>query len=114
MTIDKADFAPGTLVEHGGGHYSLIYSEFPDFSDVFDPKGLQGGGYTWHGMVMHLLEENAPEALDALDFDPEAGMFCALSDDLDALRAVARMLVKLESRAAVADIVANVDLTEYD
>ena len=112
--IDQSQFAPGTLVDHGDGHYSLIYSAFPDFDDVFSRKGLQGGGYTWHGMVVHLLEENAPDALEALDFDPEGSMFCALSDDLEALRAVARMLSKLESRDVVADIIENVDLAEYD
>jgi hypothetical protein len=114
LTIDRADFAPGTLVDHGDGHYSLIYSSFPDFDDVFTRKGLQGGGYTWHGMVVHLLEEQAPEALDALDFDPGASMLCALSDDLNALRQVAKVVRKLEERDVVADIVENVELSEYD
>lgn len=114
MIIDPAEFKPGTLIEYGDGRYSLTYSAFPDFDDLFAPKGLQGGGYTWHGMVMSLLEDNEPDALDSLDFDPEAGTFCAIGDDLDALRAVARMLVKLEDRAVVADIVSRVDLSEYD
>lgn len=112
--IDQTQFAPGTLVDHGDGHFSLIYSAFPDFDDIFTRKGLQGGGYSWHGMVVHLLEEHAPEALDALDFDPEASMFCALSDDLEALKAVARMLKKLEERSVVKDIVEHVNLLEYD
>ena len=114
MTIDKTQFAPGTLIEIGGGRYSLVYSSFPEFDDLFTRKGLQGGGYTWHGMVMHLLEEHAPEALESLDFDPEAGTFCAMSDELAALRSVARMLIKLEDPNVVADIVEHVDLTEYD
>lgn len=112
--MNEADFAPGTLVDHGDGRYSLVYSAFPDFGDLFERKGLQGGGYTWHGMVVHLLEEQAPEALESLDFDPEAGMFCALSDSLIALRAVAKVLGKLEDRDLVSDLIENVDLTEYD
>lgn len=114
MTIDKTQFAPGTLVDHGEGQYSLIYSSFPAFDDIFRRKGLQGGGYTWHGMVVHLLEEQAPEALEALDFDPEGSMFCALSDDLGALRAVANVLRQLETRELVQQLVENVDLTQYD
>lgn len=114
MRLDHADFAPGTLVDHGDGHYSLIYSAFPDFDDIFTRKHLQGGGYTWHGMVVHLLEEVAPNALESLDFDPEASMFCALSDNLDALREVAKVLRRLEERDVVAHLVENVDLTEYD
>jgi Immunity protein 51 len=112
--IDQAEFAPGKLVDHGGGSYSLIYTTFPNFADVFAPKGLQGGGHTWHGMVVHLLEEYAPDALESLDFDPEGDMFIAQSDSLDALRAVAKVLKRLEDRAVVADLVTHVVLTEYD
>jgi hypothetical protein len=114
VTIDKAQFAPATLVDHGEGHYSLVYSAFPAFDDLFKRKGLQGGGYTWHGMVVHMLEEQDPESLEALDFDPEASMFCALSDDLDALRSVADILRQLETRELVAQIIDSVDLTQYD
>lgn len=114
MTIDPSRYKPGTLVNHKDGSYSLLYSEFPDFRDVFEPRGLQGGGYTWHGMVVHLLEEHAPDALDALDFDPEASMFSAVSDSLPALAKVADMLRKLEDRDTVCTIVDNVDLAQYD
>lgn len=114
MTIDKAEFAPGTLVDHGEGHYSLIYSSFPAFDEIFTRKGLQGGGVIWRGMVVHLLEEQAPEALESLDFDPEGSVFSALSDDLDALRAVAKVLRQLETRELVQQLVENVDLAQYD
>jgi hypothetical protein len=112
--VDQSQFAPGTLVDHGDGHYSLLYSSFPAFGDVFAAKGLQGGGDTWRGMVVHLLEEQAPDALEAIEFDPEANMFCAVSDDLNALRAVAKALVKLQDRDVVRDIVEHVDLGQYD
>ena len=114
MTIDPADFAPGRLIDYEDGIYGLVYSEFPDFGDLFERKGLQGGGDTWHGMVVHLLEEHAPDVLESLDFDPEANMFCARSDDLNALKAVALILRKLEDRNVVADLVEHVDLTEYE
>jgi hypothetical protein len=111
---DPSKYKPGTLVDHKDGTYSLIYSSFPDVGDVFEQRGLQGGGCTWHGMVVHLLEENAPEALDALDFDCEAGMFSAISDSLPALAKVAEMLRKLEDRELVCEIAENVDLRQYD
>lgn len=114
MRIDHADFAPGTLVDHGEGKYSLIYSAFPDFEDIFTRKRLQGGGHTWHGMVVHLLEELAPDSLEFIEFDPEASMLSAVSDNLDALREVAKVLRKLEDRDVVAQLVENVELTEYD
>ena len=52
--------------------------------------------------------------LESLDFAPDAGMFCAVSDSLVSLRAVAKMLGKLENRSVVADLIEHVDLTEYD
>lgn len=114
MAIDETAFAPGRLVDHGDGRYSLVYSSFPDFDAIFRRKHLQGGGYTWRSMVVHLLEEHHPDALDSLEFDPEADMFCAISDNLDALRAVAQMLVRLQDENVVADIVEHVNLAEYD
>ncbi|HSD87602.1 MAG TPA: Imm51 family immunity protein [Kofleriaceae bacterium] len=114
MKPDKAAFEPGILVDHGEGRYSLTYDKFPNFSNVFDPKGLQGGGYTWHGLVATLMTETAPDALEAIDFDPEAGMFVAVSEDLDALMEVAKALRQLEKRDVVERIVATTDLREYD
>src|SRR5687768_8553596 len=77
---DAKAFLPGRLVAHDGGKFSLIYSDFPH-DDVFDEHGLQGGGYTWHGLVDHVLRMDAPFALKALDFDPEASMFAVVSKD---------------------------------
>jgi hypothetical protein len=113
-TTAPSKYEPGTLIDHKDGTYSLIYSSFPDVGDVLEQRGLQRGGNTWHGMVVHLLEENAPEALDALDFDCEAGMFSAISDSLPALAKVAEMLRKLEDRDVVCEIAENINLSQYD
>jgi hypothetical protein len=109
---DMAAFEPGILVEHEDG-YSLVYTDFPHVP-AFDERGIEGGGHTWHGLVEHVLEADAPEALDALDFDPEAGMFCALSEDLGALAAVGRALKKLEDPALLTKLAGAVDLSELD
>lgn len=114
--LDKAAYAPGVLVEHPD-NYSLIYSRFPSSEDVvavFDERGLQGGGYTWHGLVVHLLNEQSPATLDAIEFDPEGDMFCAVSTDLDALRTVGSMLAQLENVELLKKLAATVDLSEYD
>lgn len=106
-------FRPGTLVTHAEGSYSLVYSDFPHVP-AMDARGVEGGGYTWHGLVLYLLQNQAPQYLDALSFDPEAGMFCAVSSNLDALRAVARMLAQLEDPAVLTRLVEIVDLSAYD
>lgn len=112
--IDTTQFAPGTLVDHGEGHYSLLYSSFPTFDGVFEHRGLDGGGDTWRAMVVHLLEEQAPEVLEAVDFDPDASVFCALSDSLPALKEVAKALERLQDRDTVLRLVEHVDLRQYD
>ncbi len=37
-------------------------------------------GYNWEALINFYLEENAPELLDDLDFDSEAGAFVAFFD----------------------------------
>lgn len=34
-------------------------------------------GYNWEAFLNYYLEKNAPELLDGMDTDPEAGMYCA-------------------------------------
>ncbi len=116
MTIEHADFAPGTLVDHGEGRYTLTYSAFPSFDDLCHIEGMQDRGTFWQSMVIHLLEEDGggPDVLEALDFEAEPSMFAALSDDLDALRAVAMALRKLEDRDVVARLIDETDLRQYE
>ena len=116
MSTDLApdDFAPGKLLDYGGGHYGLVYLDFPDFRELFARRGVPAGGTTWESMVEHLLEEHEPIALEALEFECEPDSFLARSDNLDALRSVARMLRKLESKSTVVNILDDVNLTEYE
>lgn len=37
-------------------------------------------GYNWEAFFNYYLENNAPELLDGMDTDPEAGMYCAYYD----------------------------------
>lgn len=109
---DAAAFAPGSLVTQDDD-YSLVYAEFPH-CPAFDELGIEGGGYTWHGLVEHVLREDAPRALRKVSFDPEGSLFCAVSADLSALRDVARALKKLEDPAFLDRVARAADLDEYD
>lgn len=110
---NKKAFLPGKLVTHDDGKFSLIYTDFVH-GDVFEGKGLEGGGYTWHGLVDHLLRTDAPKALRHLDFDPEGSMFAVVSKDLSALHACAKALAKLQDKALLEKLVSTVDLSEFD
>lgn len=48
-------------------------------------EGFWGNGYDWESLARVFLEEKRPNLLDEIDFDSEAGMFCAYSDNKDAL-----------------------------
>jgi hypothetical protein len=114
---DASAFAPGTLVEHDGGKYSLVYSTFPQSEDleaVYGERGLQGGGHAWRGFVVHLMKQHAPASLEAIEFDPERTMFCAVSKDLAALRAVGAALAQLENVELVVNLARTVDESDFD
>src|SRR5688572_3717328 len=114
---DATAFAPGTLVEHDGGKYSLVYSTFPQSDDleaVYGERGLQGGGHAWRGFVVHLMKQHAPAALEAIEFDPERTVFCAVSKDLAALRAVGAALAQLENVELVVNLARTVDVSDFD
>lgn len=113
MTLDPEELAPGKLLEEDG-HFTLIYTDVFTHEELFASRGLRGGGYAWRCMVLHMLEENAPEALDALELDPEPDMVRALSDEPDALRAVAAVLRRLQDVDRVRRIVEYVDLRQYE
>jgi hypothetical protein len=111
---DPRAFNPGVLVTHGDGVFSLTFSDFPSEEAFFEEHGLEGGGYTWHGLVDHLLKEEAPSARKALEFDPESSMFAVRSKDLAALSEVAKALRKLEDMTLVKKLIATVDFSSYD
>jgi hypothetical protein len=51
-----------------------------------EEEGFEGNGYDWGSLATVFLEEQKPELIKAIEFDPEADMFCAYSSDADALK----------------------------
>ncbi|MDD2268202.1 MAG: Imm51 family immunity protein [Eubacteriales bacterium] len=49
-------------------------------------EGFEGNGYDWESLAIAFLNEKMPEALDIVNFDPEAELFCAYSEDEQMLR----------------------------
>lgn len=85
-------YVPCRLVAHESGEYSLCFDAFEAAQDVFEEMGWDGGGYSWHGVVDALVRMKAPELAAKLDYDPEASMFVALSDDPEVLAQVAGLM----------------------
>lgn len=67
-----------------------LQGEFDSQSD----KGFEGNGYDWENLAIAFIEEEMPDLTDKVEFDSEAGMFCALSKDSDALQRFVREFKK--------------------
>src|SRR5262249_40362236 len=106
----KQGFAPCKLVEHDGGHYSLVFNDFDKAAAVFEGMGYEAGGYAWHGAVDALVRMHAPKLAKSLEYDPEASMFVVVSNDKEALREVAGLMRKtLRDPALLREAIANAD-----
>ncbi|WP_281322560.1 immunity 51 family protein [Flavobacterium aestivum] len=51
-----------------------------------EEEGFEGNGYDWASLAHVFLEEQKPELIDIVRFDPEGSMFCAYSSDAEALK----------------------------
>ena len=62
----------------------------------FDARGLQGGGYTWEGIVRALVESHLPGALPHLDIGAEADNMHAYATSRELLEQVAELVRRVD------------------
>lgn len=88
MTEFEKKINPFFWVEYDEGTSVCLYAgEY--CSEVFDERadeGFTGNGYDWESLAMVFLNEKMSELEGIIDFDSEAGMFCAFSSDKEALK----------------------------
>lgn len=70
--------------EEGGQYVLMFYDHRPATLAWFDARGLQGGGYTWEGLVTISLALEPPDPVYSPVFDPEADTFFAYLDSAQA------------------------------
>ena len=96
MFVDKETYAPLALFEydHNPGNYCLMLtdSRMVDVMEVFQANGREGGGYAWADLALGVIRSDAPELESKMGMDPEAGMFVAYGEDLDALKQLGTLL----------------------
>jgi hypothetical protein len=51
-----------------------------------DDEGFEGNGYDWESLAKVFIDEKMPEQNGIIEFDSEAGMFCAYSSNAEALK----------------------------
>ncbi|MEV5526987.1 Imm51 family immunity protein [Streptomyces prunicolor] len=102
MTINLRDF---------DGEYSLTLGAGGLAADAaVTAAGHEPNGYFWEGLVRFAW----PDIAERLDFDSEAGMFCAVgsSGDLERLKTVVESVIT--SPEAVRDIVARAETAGFE
>ncbi len=96
MFDDRTSYAPLVLFEydHKPGHYCLMLTDnhMVDVLDVFEANGREANGYGWADVALGVIRAEAPELEARMGMDPEAGMYVAYGEDLDALKALGALL----------------------
>ena len=94
------------------GHYSLCLNA-GDFKDeIFEVReDTEGNGYDWEALAIHFINENMPELDEVIEFDSEAGMFCAYSVNEQMLARFAVEFRKIcDDDATLKNLVLNMEL----
>ena len=84
----KEKITPFFWVEHeNSASVCLNVGEYK--AEIFqtrEDEGFEGNGYDWASLAQVFLDELKPELTEIVKFDPEASMFCAYSDNKEALK----------------------------
>lgn len=110
----EKEIAPFCWVEHST-HVSVCLSvEDGYLQEIFDTReeeGFIGNGYDWESLAQVFLDEQRPDLQEKISFDPEAGMFCAYSNDRDALMEFIHQFKKAcEDRTLILDLFSRAEL----
>jgi hypothetical protein len=77
---------PLRLVETTPGSFSLMLDAGSTSVDnIVEELGHEPNGYFWEGVAQFLVTTDATALDGRFDYDPEGGMFCAISKDRPAL-----------------------------
>lgn len=109
----KKEIGPFVWVEHDhGASVCLGVGEY--LQEVFDTRadeGFLGNGYDWGSLAQVFLDERCSDLQGKIDLDPEAGMFCAVSEDAGALAEfILRFKNACEDRALILDLFSRAEL----
>lgn len=93
------------IAETSEGMFELSSSDFAPFTGAFESSGLDGGGYDWERIALHLLEQCEPSLLSEITFNSEASMFSAYAENrrpLTRLMDLMRETLRSKKRLSIA------------
>ena len=106
---------PLILDETSAGVFSLLLRDLDSFSSAFEAKEHVGSGYSWEAVARHVVESSLSELEEKVEFDSEADMFCATSEDRAALAQLGEILAEAtRSPKRLAKLIATVPPTLWD
>lgn len=109
----EKEIAPFGWVEHEKS-VSVCLNTGEYLQEVFDTRAdesFEGNGYDWESLAQVFLMERCSDLQDKIDFDPEAGMFCACSEDKDALADfILRFKRSCEDKFLILDLFSRAEL----
>lgn len=108
------EIAPFCWVEEGTGA-SVCFSEVGKYLQwIFDTRadeGFIGNGYDWCSLAQVFLDEKCPKLQEKINFDPEADMFCAYSEDKEAMADfILRFKQACEDKTLILDLFSRAEL----
>lgn len=80
MMNNEEKIKPFVVVKYKGGVSLCMYEVGEYKQNIFEMRkdeGFEGNGYDWTSLAIVFLAEKMLKFVDKIDFDPEAGMFCA-------------------------------------
>lgn len=111
----EQEIAPFLWVDNRFGASVCLSVGHGYLQEVFDTRaeeGFIGNGYDWSSLAQIFLEEKCPDLEEKIRFDPEADMFCAYSNHVDALADfIIRLKKACEDKALILDLFSR---AEYD
>ena len=76
-----------------------------------EEEGFEGNGYDWESLARVFIEEQAPNFVESVDFDSEGSMFCAYSEDKEALKEFILQFKKVcENEVLIMDLFSRTEL----
>ncbi len=109
----EQSIAPFFWVEHDQ-QFSVCLDVGEYRQAIFDSRsdeGFEGNGYDWQALASVFLHEQLPEYAEIIEFDSESGMFCAYSDNADALKTfILAFKAACEDEALILDIFSRAEL----
>lgn len=109
----EKEIEPFFWVEQNSGA-SVCLTAVGYLQEVFDTRaeeGFIGNGYDWGSLAQVFLDEKCFDLQGKINFDPEADMFCAYSNDKDALADfIIRFKKACEDNALISDLFSRAEL----